>query len=150
MLSLFMASMLVAANDPVPIREAPRYTGPSLQCRELGSAPSRSQAITICRTKAQWMRIESCRNVTRYCAPRKKDASFNGKTAFNLNEESRVVCRLIKASGSRLTKQQLCLSLRDWQRMADETQAGMGSLQNRHSTPADTFDRGMANPQGNE
>ncbi len=146
MLSLIMTSMLLAANDPSPIREAPRYTGPPLQCRELGSAPSRSQAITICRTRAQWMRIESCRNVTRYCAPRNKRASLGRTTAFGLNEDSRVVCRLVKATGTRLTQQQMCLPMREWRRMSDDSQSSMDSLQNRHSTPAVTFDQGMNDP----
>lgn len=133
MFTFMMATMMVAASGPVPLQEAPRHVGPTLQCREMGSAPSRSQAITICRTKAQWLRIESCRNVTRYCAPKKRVASLDRDTAFPLNEDSRIVCRILKATGTRLTSARTCLPQREWQRMWDESRATMGSLQDKQS-----------------
>ncbi|MES2904721.1 MAG: hypothetical protein V4696_11090 [Pseudomonadota bacterium] len=139
MFVLMMASMMAVAGDPVPFSEAARHTGPDLQCREVGTAASRSQAILVCRTKAQWLRAESCRNVTRYCAPTKSDASLGRPSAFAMNEDSRVVCRVLKATGTRLTSQRTCLPQREWQRMWDESAGTMSSLQNRHSTPAEQF-----------
>lgn len=117
MLAFVMASMLVASSDPTPIQEAPRHTGPTLHCREMGSAASRSQAISICRTKAQWLRLESCQNVTRYCAPKKRAASLGRETAFPLNENSRIICRVLKVTGSRLRASSVCLPNREWERM---------------------------------
>lgn len=136
MLAFVMASMMVAGSDPAPVEAASMKGMPTRYCREIGSAASRSQAVVVCRTRTQWQRWESCQNVTRYCAPKKRVASAAGPgTAFPLNEDSRVVCRMVKVTGSRLTSQNTCLPLREWQRMWDESRATMSVLQDRHSTP---------------
>lgn len=116
MLAFVMASMMVASSTPEPFVEAPKHTGPTLHCREIGSAASRSQAVVVCRTKAQWQRAETCQGATRYCAPKKKDASLQ-ETAFTMNEDSRVVCRTLKQTGSRLQSSRVCLPNREWERM---------------------------------
>lgn len=117
MLDLFVASMMVISSDPAPIVEAPKHTGPTLYCRELGSAASASQAIRICRTKAQWNRTETCQGATRYCRPTKRDAALGPESAFPMNEDSRVVCRILKVTGSRLRASNICLPQREWERM---------------------------------
>ena len=121
MLAFLMASMMVAANDPAP-REAASLQGvPSRYCREMGGAVSRSQAIMICRTRAQWQRMQTCNDATSYCAPKKTLASLTGtpgrETAFPLNEDSRIICRRLAATGTRLTSQNTCLPQREWERM---------------------------------
>ena len=137
MLAFVMASMMVAASDPAPSEAASLKDVPTRYCREIGSAASRNQAIRICRTRAQWQRLESCSNVTRYCAPKKKVAMVSdlpGRvTAFPLNEDSRIVCRRLKVTGSRLTSQRTCLAQREWQRMWDNGRETMGSLQDHQS-----------------
>lgn len=143
MFAIAMASMLLVAGDPVPQEAASLAGKPTRYCRELGAAPSRSQAIMICRTKAQWARTDACTGVTRYCAPSKRPASLSGvpgkMTAFALNEDSRIICKRLTVTGTRLTSQRTCLPQREWQRMWDESGGTMSSLQNRNSTPADQF-----------
>lgn len=141
MLAFVMASMMVAASDPAPIEAASLKGVPTRYCREIGSAASRSQAVVICRTRAQWQRREACLGATRYCAPQKRAAStaMGPETAFPLNEDSRIVCRRVRVTGTRLTSQRTCLPQREWQRMWDESLGTMSTLQNRHSTPAEIF-----------
>ena len=143
MLAFVMASMMVAASDSAPSEAASLKGVPTRYCREIGSAASRNQAIVVCRTQAQWLRWESCRNVTRYCAPTKRVASAAAgpDSAFPLNEDSRIICRRLKVTGTRLTSQRTCLPQREWQRMWDESRATMSTLQDRHSTPAVIFDK---------
>ena len=141
MLTFVMASMMVASSGPAPQQAASLKTQPSRYCREVDSAASRSQAVMICRTRAQWQRREACIGATRYCAPTKKVASaeMGRETAFPLNEDSRIICRRLSVTGTRLTSQRTCLPQREWQRMWDETRGTMSALQDRHSTPADGF-----------
>ena len=121
MITLILASMMVAPIDPAPVEVASLKGQPTRYCRELGSAASRNQAIMICRTRAQWQRAETCQGATRYCAPRKKVAMLTdvpgAMTAFPLNEDSRIVCRRLKVTGTRLTSQNACLPQREWERM---------------------------------
>ena len=121
MLAFLMASMMVAANDPAP-REAASLQGvPSRYCREMGGAVSRSQAIMICRTRAQWQRMQTCNDATSYCAPKKTLALVTEmpgrETAFPLNEDSRIICRRLSVTGTRLTSLKTCLPQREWERM---------------------------------
>ena len=136
-----VASAVVPSSNSA-YREAASLKGaPTRYCREIGSAASRNQAIVACRTRAQWQRWESCRNVTRYCAPTKRVASAaaGSETAFPLNEDSRIICRRLSVTGTRLTSQNTCLPQREWQRMWDESRATMGTVQDRNSTPSDVF-----------
>ena len=141
MLAFVMASMMVASSDPAPLQAASLKEAPTRYCREVGSAASRNQAIRICRTRAQWQRMQACNGATRYCAPTKRVASaaMGRETAFPLNEDSRIICRRLAVTGTRLTSQNTCLPQREWQRMWDESRSTMGTLQDRHSTPADGF-----------
>lgn len=127
MLAFVMASM-AASSTPAPMVEAPRFTGPSLECREIGSAASRSQALVVCRTKAQWKRTENCQGATRYCPPKKS------QTAFTMNEDSRVVCRRLRVTGTRLSYQNTCLAQREWERMWKESAAHALKLQDYSTT----------------
>lgn len=136
MFALMMASMLVAAS-PSPTPAASLAGQPTRYCRELGSAQSRSQAIMICRTKAQWARTDTCTGATRYCAPRKRSASLSGTlgglTAFPLNEDSRILCKVMKITGSRLRATNVCLPKREWDRMHANSKEEVSDLQDNYS-----------------
>jgi len=105
----------------------------------MGSAASRNQAIRVCRTRAQWLRMKACNDSTTYCAPKTKlaSAALGRETAFPLNEDSRIICRRMSVTGTRLTSQRTCLPQREWQRMWDESRGTMSALQDGNSTPAD-------------
>lgn len=135
MIAFVMASMMVASSGPtlreatLPKTESTRY------CRELGSASSRMEAIRICRTRAQWLEWDACNGATRYCPPKKRVASASAplgrETAFPLNEDSRIVCRKLSVTGTRLKSESLCLAKREWERMWKESAAGMLELQDQ-------------------
>ena len=57
-----------------------------------------------------------------------------GPTPFTNKEESRIVCKTVLGTGSRLNSQRLCMPKREWQRMWDNSKEAMGSLQDNHST----------------
>lgn len=137
MFTLVMASMMVAVSEPLPTPAASLAGQPTRYCRELGSAASRSQAVMICRTKAQWSRSERCSGVTTYCTPRKRLASLSGElgraTAFPLNEDSRILCKVMKMTGSRLRSTTMCLPKREWDRMHANSKEEMNDLQDNYS-----------------
>ena len=137
MLAFMMASMMVAASDPAPRQATSLKNEPTRYCRELGSASSRSEAIRICRTRAQWLKWDGCHGATRYCPPKKRVALTSGlpgrETAFPLNEDSRIICRKLSVTGSRLKAISTCLPQREWQRMYDNTQTEIKELQNTFS-----------------
>jgi hypothetical protein len=139
MLAFVIASMMAATSN-APTSEAASLKGvPTRFCREIGSAASRSQAVMICRTKAQWNRLETCNGATRYCPRKKKLASISElpgrSTAFPLNEDSRIVCRYLKATGSRLTTYKTCLPQREWERMWKDSAEAMLKFQDKSSRP---------------
>lgn len=133
MLTIVMASLFAAASDSVPVKAASLDKNPVRYCRPLMIGISRSNDVYICRSKAGWAQWDSCTGATRYCTPAQK-ASIGGYTAFPLNEDSRIVCRVLKATGSRLSAQRTCLPQREWQRMWDNSRETMTGLQDRHST----------------
>ena len=55
------------------------------------------------------------------------------ETAFPLNEDSRIICRKLSVTGSRLKAISTCLPQREWRRMYDNTQSEMKELQNTFS-----------------
>ncbi len=137
MIAIIMASMLVAAGDPVPTQVGDLKKEPVRYCRALIIGASRSGDVKICRTKKQWADVDACSGPTRYCSPAQKAAmAKKHSVAFALNEDSRVVCRIVAGTGSRLSSARLCLPVREWQRMWDESRATMGKLQNTFSTMA--------------
>ena len=133
MLAFVMASLMVASSDPAPQQAASLKGAPTRYCRELGSAASRNQAIMICRTRAQWQRRETCLGATRYCQPIKKlaSATLGPKTAFPLNEDSRIICRRLSVTGTRLTSQRTCLPQREWERMWKDSAEATLELQDK-------------------
>ena len=133
MLTILMATLLAAASDPVPVEAASLDKQPTRYCRPLMIGISRSSDVYICRSKKAWTKVDSCAGATRYCPPAEK-ASIGAYTAFPLNEDSRIVCRMLKVTGSRLSTQRTCLPQREWQRMRDNSGEMMKELQNRHST----------------
>ena len=132
MLTIVMASLLAAASDPVPVEAASLDNQPVRHCRPLMIGISRSEDVYICRSKTQWKKWDSCTGATRFCSQAEK-ASLGGYTAFPLTEDSRIVCRVLKATGSRLSAQRTCLPQREWQRMWDNSSETMSGLQNKHS-----------------
>ena len=133
MLTIMMASLLVAASDPAAVRPASLNNEPVRLCRPQMIGISRSNDVYICRSKAQWAKWDSCAGPTRYCSPAEK-ASIGGYTAFPLNEDSRIICRALKVTGSRMSAQRTCLPQREWQRMWDNSGEMMNELQNKQST----------------
>ena len=132
MLTVLIASLLTAVNEPAPVVTASLDKDQKKYCRPLMIGIARSDDIYICRSKEAWTKADSCKGATRYCSPAEK-ASIGGYTAFPLSEGSRIVCRVLKATGSRLSAQRTCLPQREWQRMWDNSSETMGELQNSHS-----------------
>lgn len=137
MLAFVLASLLAAPTDPATQQVASRNPMPTLQCREMGSAGSRSEAIVICRTRAEWQVRDTCSGATRYCSPEEKREMASGlpgrATAFPASEDSRIVCRKLLITGSRLRATTTCMANREWRRMYDDTQTEMKELQNTFS-----------------
>ena len=138
MLAFLLASMMVAASDPLPVEAASMKKEPTRYCREIGSASSYSEAIRICRTRAQWLEREACNGATRFCPPKKLPAVATSgiaarETAFPLDEEARVTCRIIKMTGSRVRSAKVCLSQREWDRMYNDAREEVGELQDNQS-----------------
>ena len=122
MLVFALASMLIASSDPAPAQIASQTASqsaslkgqPTRYCREMGSAASRSQAVFICRTRAEWRKWEGCHSATRYCPPKQLPGR---ETAFPMNEDSRIVCRQLAVTGTRLRSIRSCMPQREWERM---------------------------------
>ena len=134
MFASVILSLAAAVSNPEPQVVLGKIEKP-LQCRIMVSGVSRSGDISICRTKAAWRALESCRGATRYCSPEQKAALTARRTAFSLSEDSRIVCRLLSATGSRLRSQQTCLPRREWQRMWDENSTAVRKLQDQSIRP---------------
>ncbi|MCL6684186.1 hypothetical protein [Sphingomonas alba] len=139
-MSILFALLLVQAgggstgvNNASPQAPLPKIKEP-LECRIMVAGVSRSSDITVCKARAAWRELELCKGATRYCSPEEKAAIAAKHTAFSLSEDSRIICRLLSATGSRLRTQQTCMAQREWQRMWDESRATMGHLQNKQST----------------
>lgn len=144
MLMLFAALFIQASAGPAVIGDsAPpvsiRKIEKPLECRIMVAGVSRSSDITVCKARAAWRELESCKGATRYCSPEQKAAIAAKHTAFVLSEDSRVICRLLSVTGSRLRTQQTCMAQREWQRMWDESRATMGHLQDKQSTRPENF-----------
>jgi hypothetical protein len=140
MLALVMSSLAVASSvtaQPVPpdLKDEPTRI-----CREMNNASSRLYAMKVCRTRAEWRRWEACHgSVTRYCAPKKavvETASLGRETAFPLNDDSRILCRDLKETGTRIIVHQICLPKREWDRMWTDTSEAVRKLQGDFSTRA--------------
>src|SRR6476659_10598271 len=120
MLAIAVATMLVASSGSDFSQPGSLKKEPTRYCRAMVVGASRSSDVLICKTKAQWDDFDSCRGVTRYCTPSQKAAlAQKHAAAFALTEDSRIVCRVLKITGSRLASQPTCLSQREWQRMWD-------------------------------
>lgn len=134
MLAVLMASML-STSEPAPPPAASLKNEPTRYCREMGSASSRGEAIKICRTRAQWLAWDACHGPTRYCGPTKRVAMASGQTgretAFPLNEDSRIVCRTLKVTGTRLKADKVCLPVREWERMWKDSAEGALKMQDQ-------------------
>lgn len=120
-MSLLLAMIANAAIANIPTEATSRVGKPTLYCRNMVVGASKSGDIAVCKTRAAWADWDSCQGVTRYCSPAQKAAMRAKYTAFALNEDSRIVCRIVNATGSRLSSRKLCMAQREWQRMWDES-----------------------------
>ena len=120
-MSLLLAMIANAAIANVQTEAASRVGMPTLYCRNMVVGASKSGDIAVCKTKAAWADWDSCQGVTRYCSPAQKAAMRAKYTAFALNEDSRIVCRIVKGTGSHLSSTKVCLPQREWQRMWDDS-----------------------------
>ena len=132
-MSFLLALIAQAAVAATPPEAASRRGQPTLYCRNMVTGASRSGDVSICRSKAAWADWDSCQGPTRYCSPAQKAAMRAKYTAFPMNEDSRVVCRILAATGSRLRSAKVCLPQREWQRMWDNGTEAMSSLQDHYS-----------------
>ncbi|HVJ72292.1 MAG TPA: hypothetical protein VM531_12425 [Sphingomicrobium sp.] len=152
MLALVMSSLAVASSvtaQPVP---PDLKNEPTRICREMNNASSRLYAMKVCRTRAEWRRWEACHgSVTRYCTPKKKavveTASLGRETAFPLNDDSRILCRDLKETGTRIIVHQICLPKREWDRMWTDTSEAVRKLQGDFSTRAPREPRDFVSPR---
>ena len=120
-MSLLLAMIANAAIANLPTEAASRKGMATLYCRNMVVGASKSGDIAVCKTKAAWADWDSCQGVTRYCSPAQKAAMRAKYTAFALNEDSRIVCRIVKGTGSHLSSTKVCLPQREWQRMWDDS-----------------------------
>ena len=129
MLAFVLASMMAAGNDPSPRHLASLDGHPALICREWGGASSRGEAIKICRTHEGWLAWDGCHSPTRYCTRQQRmalNSTFPGRaTAFPMDDDSRMLCRKLSVTGTRVRSISTCLPQREWDRLwrdsADET-----------------------------
>ncbi len=141
MLAVVMSLAMVASTDSAPaFRPAPSLKNqPSRICRELSGASSRSEAIKICRTRAEWLKWNDCHGATRYCAPK---AGLPGRpTAFELNEDARIICRKLAVTGTRLKAVNTCMAKREWDRMWEDSAEGTRRLQDFSKRSVSGIDR---------
>lgn len=129
MLMMLMAAALTV-ESPGPVLQAVKSKGDHY-CRPIVVGASRSGDVLVCRTKSEWSRYDSCHGPTRWCNPTAKKESFGREMAFAMNADSQIVCKKIKATGSRLAHSQLCLARREWERLAIDTSQALFDLQNR-------------------
>ena len=132
-MSLLLAMLANAAIANVPTEATSRVGKPTMYCRNMVIGASRSGDVAVCRTKAAWAAFDSCQGITRYCSPEQKAAIRAKYTAFALNEDSRVVCRIMRGTGSRLSATKVCMSEREWQRMWDNSRETARDLQDTFS-----------------
>ena len=132
-MSILLAMLAQTAIGASLPEAASRKGMPTLYCRNMVVGVSRSGDISICKTKAAWADWDSCRGPTRYCSPEQKAAMRARHAAFPLNEDSRIVCRILAITGSRLRSTNVCLSQREWQRMWDTGSETTHTLQDNYS-----------------
>lgn len=128
---LLSALFLVAAVEPQETKSA--VIRPGMVCRKMVLGMSRSGDVTICKSKAAWAASDACKGATRYCSP-EQIAEMKAKyTAFALTEDSRIVCREVKGTGSRLSASKVCLPNREWQRMWEQGSETTRDIQDSYS-----------------
>lgn len=136
MLAFALASLAAVTSDSLPNQPTTLKKEPTRYCRDMVNASSRLHSVKVCRTRAEWRRWEACHgSITRYCTPKKRDAvlaaSLGRETAFPLNEDSRMICRIVAETGTRLSTARICLPRREWERMWKDSAEGTHSLQDR-------------------
>lgn len=56
------------------------------------------------------------------------------QTAFSANADSKIQCRTVRMTGSRLADQKVCLPKREWDRMHTDAKESVSDMQDKRST----------------
>ncbi|QIK95114.1 hypothetical protein G7076_00185 [Sphingomonas sp. HDW15A] len=152
MFAIMMSSIAVASSVSALPDTSGMKKEPTRYCREVNNASSRLYAVKVCRTRAEWRRWEACHgSVTRYCTPKKKaiveTASLGRETAYPLNDDSRIICRDLKETGTRIIIHETCLPKREWDRMWSDTSEAVRKLQGDFSTRPPQEPRDFISPR---
>ena len=153
MLTYVMVSLAAAASGPASTIDPALKKEPTRICREMNNASSRLYSSKVCRTRAEWRRWEACHgSVTRYCTPTKRmtveTASLGRETAYPLNEDSRMICKDLKETGTRIIVHHTCMPKREWDRMWADNSEGVRKLQGDFSTrPPSEADGAILTPR---
>lgn len=139
MFTLLLASAVATSSATATATSSASEKQPTRYCREMFKTSSRIHSLKVCKTRAEWRRWEACHgSVTRYCTPKRKTlaaANVGRETAFPLNEDSRIVCRMLAVTGTRLLEVQACLPKREWERMWKESAAATHKMQDFSTRP---------------
>lgn len=118
-------AVVTVDGQPVP-RGAKKST---LSCREMLMSSSRLGTVKVCKTRAEWRRWDDChRSVTRYCTPKKKEVQVTG-----MSPNEKLVCKYVAETGTRIGRQRLCATKREWELVALETQEAIRNRQSQSS-----------------
>jgi hypothetical protein len=131
-LSILLSTLFLAAAAAAQETKSPTIQ-PNMVCRKMVLGASRSGDFTICKTRAGWAASDACKGATRYCSPQQIAEIKAKHTAFALTEDSRIICRELKGTGSRLSASKTCLPNREWQRMWEQGSATTRDIQDRYS-----------------
>jgi hypothetical protein len=118
-------STVVDSNGRVPYR----------QCRYLVQGASAKDDVKVCRTKAEWRQYDMCNSATSYCSKEQKAKRYGRATAFAMSEDSRIVCKLVKGTGSRLSSMKICLPVREWERQWLNASSSAFDMQDHSTRP---------------
>ena len=100
-------------------------------CRDMITSSSRLGAVKVCKTRAGWMRWAKCHGATRYCAPPKQPTV----TVVSLPGD-KLICKYIKATGSRIEQQKVCGTKAQWEVADRETQEQVRDVQSQSMIPS--------------
>lgn len=127
-MSILLSALLLQAATATPA-EARKTTSQPAQskiCRDMLVSSSRLRPVRVCKTRAAWQRWQRCHSATRYCAPPRQQTV----TVASLPND-KLVCKYLKATGSRLEQQKICATRRQWELVELETQETVRDRQNQ-------------------
>lgn len=139
-MSIFLSVLLLQASSTPADPVRPAATMASLPastankeakfCREMLFSSSRLGAIKVCKTRAQWQRWERCHSATRYCPP-----PIRSTVTMASLPDDKLICKYLRATGSRLQQQKICATKRQWELTELETQETIRDRQNQSKQP---------------